>query len=115
MWSAAACKPPVSSKAEERHQSEKEQPASPEIIVSKKEPSQTGTQVKRKVKGNPSSAGKTKSTVRVSSEKLDSLMDQTGEFLIMKLKARQRLVDIQSIISDYNAISRSVKNKIIQV
>jgi len=78
---------------------------------------------KRNVKASPSppvkqnwpsktSTDKPKSTVRVSSEKLDRLMDQTGEFLIMKLKARQRLVDVQTLINDYNGATRDIRNKI---
>ncbi|MFQ5597640.1 MAG: Hpt domain-containing protein [Nitrospiria bacterium] len=53
--------------------------------------------------------GKQSSTVRVSSEKLDRLMDQGGELLIMKLKARQRLTDIQTIIDDFNVLQRDIK------
>ncbi len=55
-----------------------------------------------------------KSSVRVSSDKLDSLMGQAGELLIMKLKARQRLADTQSIINDYSGMSRDVKSKMIE-
>lgn len=64
---------------------------------------------KTQTKGN--STNKQKSTVRVSSGKLDRLMDQAGELLIMKLKARQRLEDVQAIINDYNAFHRDIKNK----
>lgn len=50
-------------------------------------------------------------TVRVSSEKLDHLMGQAGELLVLKLKARQRLKDTQEIITDYNFLNREIKNK----
>ncbi len=56
----------------------------------------------------------TASSVRVSSEKLDSLMGQAGELLIMKLKARQRLMDTQSIIDGFGGLSREIKNKCTQ-
>ncbi len=50
------------------------------------------------------------STVRVSAKKLDQLMDQTGELLTMKLKSRQRLLDIQAIINDYQPLNKAMKN-----
>ncbi len=50
-------------------------------------------------------------TVRVSSEKLDHLMGQTGELLLLKLKARQRLRDTQEIINDYTVLNREIKHK----
>jgi len=53
------------------------------------------------------------STVRVSSEKLDSLMGQAGELLVLKLKARQRLTDTQAIINDYNSLNREIKHKLL--
>ncbi len=52
-------------------------------------------------------------TVRVSSEKLDNLMGQAGELLVLKLKARQRLSDTQAIINDYNSLNREIKNKML--
>ena len=62
-----------------------------------------------------SAASQPKSTVRVSSEKLDRLIEQTGELLIMKLKARQRLENIQSIIDDSNVAGRTLKKRIRQL
>lgn len=67
------------------------------------------------VKQKETSTAKAKSTVRVSSDKLDRLMDQAGELLIMKLKSHQRLKDIQSIIDDCNAIKRPLKKRIRQI
>lgn len=58
---------------------------------------------------------KSKNTVRVSSEKLDSLMGQTGELLVLKLKARQRLMDTQTIIDDYNSLSKEIRVKMIAI
>ncbi len=58
---------------------------------------------------------KQQSTVRVSAEKLDQLMEQTGELLSMKLKSRQRLLDIQAIINDYQPLSKAIKTNVLQV
>lgn len=55
------------------------------------------------------SATQTKSTVRVSSEKLDRLMEEVGELLIMKLKAQQRVTRVQSIINDCNSAKQALK------
>ena len=59
--------------------------------------------------GEESSATQPKSTVRVSSEKLDSLMEEVGELLIMKLKAQQRVTRVQSIINDCNSAKQALK------
>ncbi|MBI5750238.1 MAG: hybrid sensor histidine kinase/response regulator, partial [Nitrospinae bacterium] len=48
-------------------------------------------------------------TVRVSSEKLDRLMEEVGELLIMKLKAKQRVTHVQSIINDCNSAKQAFK------
>lgn len=70
--------------------------------------------VKKNVKKiNKPQAKVVANTVRVSSEKLDSLMRQAGELLVLKLKARQRLTDTQTIINDYNSLNREIKNKIL--
>jgi two-component system chemotaxis sensor kinase CheA len=50
-----------------------------------------------------------KGTVRISFEKLDNLMEQTSELIIMTLRAHQRLMDIQSIIEDFNTLGRIIK------
>ena len=55
------------------------------------------------------SAIQSKSTVRVASEKLDRLMEEAGELLIMKLKAQQRVIHVQSIINECNLTNQSFK------
>ncbi len=99
-------------------QSLKNKPAQTKPVVHKKPIQPKDTQPKpppiKQKKPNRPSKEKPKSTVRVSSEKLDRLMDQAGEFLIMKLKAQQRLVDMQTLIDDYNSATRDIKNKIVQ-
>ena len=59
--------------------------------------------------GEEASAIQQKSTVRVSSEKLDRLMEEVGELLIMKLKAQQRVTHVQSIINDCNSAKQAFK------
>ncbi|MBI3585025.1 MAG: hybrid sensor histidine kinase/response regulator [Nitrospinae bacterium] len=59
--------------------------------------------------GEEASAIQPKSTVRVSSEKLDRLMEEVGELLIMKLKAKQRVTHVQSIINDCNSAKQAFK------
>jgi two-component system chemotaxis sensor kinase CheA len=54
-------------------------------------------------------AAQPKSTVRVASEKLDRLMEEAGELLIMKLKAQQRVAHVQSIINDFNSARQLLK------
>lgn len=68
--------------------------------------------IKKSVKKNKKTVDdKSKTTVRVNSEKLDSLMGQAGELLVLKLKARQRLMDAQTIIDDYSGLSKEIKIK----
>lgn len=55
------------------------------------------------------SVNQPKSTVRVSSEKLDRLMEEAGELLIMKLKAQQRVTRVQSIINECNSAKQALK------
>ena len=55
------------------------------------------------------SAIQSKNTVRVASEKLDRLMEEAGELLIMKLKAQQRVIHVQSIINECNLTNQSFK------
>ncbi|HAP66792.1 MAG TPA: hypothetical protein DCQ99_03045, partial [Nitrospinae bacterium] len=55
------------------------------------------------------SAIQSKNTVRVASEKLDRLMEEAGELLIMKLKAQQRGIHVQSIINECNLTNQSFK------
>ncbi|MBI5749290.1 MAG: Hpt domain-containing protein, partial [Nitrospinae bacterium] len=57
--------------------------------------------------GEETSVTQAKSTVRVSSEKLDRLMEEVGELLIMKLKAKQRVTHVQSIINDCNSAKQA--------
>lgn len=57
---------------------------------------------------------KAKSTVRISSDKLDRLMEQAGELLVMKLKSHQRLKEAQSIIDYCEGVVRSLKKKMRQ-
>lgn len=57
---------------------------------------------------------KAKNTVRITSDKLDSLMDQTGELLVMKLKSHQRLKEAQSIIAYCEGVIRSLKKNMRQ-
>lgn len=52
-----------------------------------------------------------KNTVRVSSEKLDRLIDQSSELLIIKSKTSQRPIYIQSIINRCNKLKHSLKGE----
>ncbi len=76
-------------------------------------PTEVSTKIPDLKKGHkPSeeaSATQPKSTVRVSSEKLDRLMEEVGELLIMKLKAKQRVTRVQSIINDCNSAKQALK------
>jgi len=78
-------------------------------------PSAAGTSIKAhelKKKYNPSEGAsviQAKSTIRVGSEKLDRLMEEAGELLIMKLKSQQRIVHVQSIINDCNSTKQALK------
>ncbi|MFQ5559825.1 MAG: response regulator [Nitrospinota bacterium] len=52
-----------------------------------------------------------KSTVRISSEKLDRIMDQTNELVIMKLKGQENLQTIQTVLDEWGNVLTTMKRE----
>ena len=85
----------------------------PYLSTGRQQTTETSSKIPNIKKGHKpndgASAIQSKSTVRVASEKLDRLMEEAGELLIMKLKAQQRVIHVQSIINDCNLTNQSFK------
>ena len=85
----------------------------PYLSTGRQQTTETSSKIPNIKKGHKPNGGasaiQSKSTVRVASEKLDRLMEEAGELLIMKLKAQQRVIHVQSIINDCNLTNQSFK------
>ena len=85
----------------------------PYLLTGRQQTTETSSKIPNIKKGHKPNGGasaiQSKSTVRVASEKLDRLMEEAGELLIMKLKAQQRVIHVQSIINDCNLTNQSFK------